>query len=168
MNNQLTVKSLRLYSFLPFLATVLMIAYAYYTQYVDYLDPCPLCLIQRFFIIAIGFLYFLTFIYPPRKIFRAVFTVLITLISIFGVSVSARHVWLQNLPADEVPACGPGLSFMFENFPIGSVIKDLFTGSGECAEITWRFLGLSMPMWTLICFIGFIIYTILWSRLRQE
>lgn len=167
MNNKFTVKSLRLYSFIPFITTVLMIAYAYYEQYVEFLDPCPLCLIQRFIIIAIGSLYLVTFIIPPQNFFRKIVAFVISLVAVFGIFVSGRHVWLQNLPADEVPACGPGLSYMFENFPIGSVLKDLFTGSGECAEISWRFLGLTMPMWTLICFVGFIIYTILWARLKK-
>lgn len=163
----MNVKSLRLYSFLPVIASAMMLGYAYYVQYVDYLDPCPLCLVQRLIILIIGLLFLMTLIYPPQNIWRKTFTVLIVLVSLVGCAVSARHVWLQNLPADEVPACGPGLSYMLENFPIGSVLKDLFTGSGECAEITWRFLGLSMPTWTLITFIGFIIYTIIWARLKK-
>jgi disulfide bond formation protein DsbB len=144
-----------------------MLAYAYYEQYVEYLDPCPLCLVQRLIILIIGLLYLLTFIYPPKNIGRTIFAVLIILVALIGSAVSARHVWLQHLPADEVPACGPGLSFMMDNFPISSVLKDLFTGSGECAEITWRFLGLTMPMWTFICFIGFIFYTLIWAKLRK-
>ncbi|MCF6288424.1 MAG: disulfide bond formation protein B [Proteobacteria bacterium] len=167
MNNLFNVKSLRLYSFLPFIATVLMIAYAYYEQYVNYLNPCPLCLIQRFIIVAIGILYFFTFILPPQKIFRTIMAIVISLVALCGVAVSSRHIWLQNLPADEVPACGPGLSYMFDNFPIGTFLSDLFTGSGECAEISWRFLGLTMPMWTLLCFVGFLIYTILWAKLKK-
>ncbi len=162
------VKSLRLYSFLPVLATVSMLAYAYYVQYVDYLDPCPLCLVQRLVILIIGILFLLTFIYPPQYIFRKVFAVLITLTSIVGVLVSANHVRLQHLPADEVPACGPGLSYMLDTLPLGEVFKNLFTGSGECAEITWRFLGLSMPTWTLITFVGFIIYTLIWTKLKKS
>lgn len=163
----MNVKSLRLYSLLPVIATAMMLGYAYYVQYVDYLDPCPLCLVQRLIIFIIGLLFLMTFIYPPQAIWRKIFGAFIALFSIIGCSVSARHVWLQNLPADEVPACGPGLSYMLDNFPIGSVLKDLFTGSGECAEITWRFFGLSMPTWTLITFIGFIIYTIIWSKLKK-
>lgn len=163
----MNVKSLRLYSILPVIASGLMLGYAYYVQYVEYLDPCPLCLVQRLVILIIGVLFLITFIYPPQAILRKVFTVLIVLVSLTGCAISARHIWLQNLPADEVPACGLGLQYMLENFPIGSVIKDLFSGSGECAEITWRFIGLSMPAWTLITFIGFIIYTILWARLKK-
>ncbi|MCF6318209.1 MAG: disulfide bond formation protein B [Proteobacteria bacterium] len=164
----MNVKSLRLYSFLPVLASVSLLAYAYYVQYVDYLDPCPLCLVQRLVILIIGILYLLTLIYPPQDTSRKIFAGIIVLVSAIGTMVSARHVWLQNLPKDEVPACGPGLSYMFDNFPIGSVLKDLFSGSGECAEISWRFLGLSMPTWTLIAFVGFIIYTLIWVKLKKS
>ena len=162
------VKSLRLYSFLPVLATTLMLAYAYYVQYVDYLDPCPLCLVQRLIILIIGLIFLLTLIAPPQNLFRKIIAGIIIVVTVIGCAVSGRHVWLQNLPADEVPACGPGLSYMLENLPLGSVFNSLFTGSGECAEISWRFLGLSMPTWTLITFIGFIIYTIIWARIKKS
>jgi disulfide bond formation protein DsbB len=161
------VKSLRLYSFLPVFASVAMLGYAYYVQYVDYLDPCPLCLVQRFVILLIGLLYLMTLIYPPQNFARKVFTILIVLVSFSGALVSARHVWLQHLPPDQVPACGPGLGYMLHTLPLGEVFQNLFTGSGECAEITWRFLGLSMPTWTLFTFIGFIIYTLIWSKLKK-
>ena len=164
----MNVKSLRLYSFLPFFATVLMIAYAYYEQYVEYLDPCPLCMVQRLVIALIGVFYFLTFLIPPKSIARFITAFIITIISILGALVSARHVWIQNLPADEVPACGPGLNYMLENFPFSDALQEILHGSGECAEVVWRFLGLTMPMWTFISFIGFIIYTILWAKLRQN
>lgn len=168
MNKLLNVKSLRFYSFLPFLACVLMLAYAYYEQYVNGLDPCPLCLAQRFVIVLIGLLFFLTFIYPPRYLFRKIWAFLISLVSLGGALISARHVYLQHLPADEVPACGPGLEYMLQNLPLGDVFKNLFSGSGECAEITWRFLGLTMPEWTFITFIGFFLYTILWALLKKR
>ena len=164
----MNVKSLRLFSLIPFITTILLLAYAYYEQYVDYLDPCPLCLVQRLVFLIIGLLYFITLIKPPVFIFRKIFAILISIVSIIGCLISARHVWLQNLPADEVPACGPGLSYMLENFPLTSVLQDLFTGSGECAEISWRFLGLTMPMWTFICFLGFLLYTIIWANLKNE
>ncbi len=164
----LNVSSLRFFSFLPFFASVLMLAYAYYEQYVNYLEPCPLCLTQRFVIMLIGFLFFLTFIYPPQKWFRKVMGFLIAIVSLAGAAVSARHVYLQHLPADEVPACGPGLEYMLQNLPLGDVFHNLFSGSGECAEIVWRFLGLTMPEWTFITFIGFFFYTILWTLQKKR
>jgi disulfide bond formation protein DsbB len=71
-----------------------------------------------------------------------------------GASVSGRHVWLQHLPADEVPACGPGIEYMFQYFPLSDTLRALLTGTGECAKVDWTLLGLSMPAWVLLCFLG--------------
>ena len=68
--------------------------------------------------------------------------------------VAGRHVWLQSLPPDQVPACGPSLEYMLDAFPLGKTLKMVFTGSGECAEVDWTFLGLAMPAWSLIFFIA--------------
>jgi len=76
------------------------------------------------------------------------------LVALMGASVSARHVWIQHLPADEVPACGPGLSYMFQYFPLSDTLKAMVTGTGDCAKADWTLLGLSMPTWVLLCFLG--------------
>ncbi|MDG6349099.1 disulfide bond formation protein B, partial [Luteimonas sp. 8-5] len=70
-----------------------------------------------------------------------------------GIGVAGRHVWLQHLPADQVPMCGPGLDFLTEAMPLTSVIRTVLTGSGECANVDWTFLGLSMPEWSLLWFV---------------
>ena len=162
------VKSLRIYSFIPFITTVLLLAYAYYEEYVKYLDPCPLCMVQRLVFAIIGVLFLLTLIKPPQFVYRKIVAVIISFVSLLGVAVSARHIWIQNLPADEVPACGPGLFYMLDTLPFGSVLQEILHGSGECAEGSWRFLGLTMPMWTLVCFVGFVIYTIIWSTMTKK
>ncbi|MEP6634101.1 MAG: disulfide bond formation protein B, partial [Luteimonas sp.] len=69
-----------------------------------------------------------------------------------GLAISARHVWLQHLPPDDVPACGPGLNYMMEAMPFLGVLRKVLTGSGECAKVDWTFLGLSMPEWSSIWF----------------
>jgi len=77
-------------------------------------------------------------------------SLLLVMISSAGVGIAARHVWLQNLPSDKVPGCGPGLDFMMANFPLSEVLEMVFSGSGECAEVSWSFAFLSMPAWALI------------------
>ena len=67
-----------------------------------------------------------------------------------SVGIAARHVWLQNLPPDQVPACGAGLDYMLDTLPLTSVVRQVLTASGECAEVSWRFLGLTMPTWVVI------------------
>ena len=83
-----------------------------------------------------------------------------------GAAVAGWHWHLQNLPPSEVPACGPGLDYMLENFPLTDALQMVFKGSGECAEVVWNFLGLSMPAWVfiwMVCLGGVGI----WNQLRK-
>lgn len=130
-------------------------AYALYVQYYLLLDPCPLCILQRLAVIGIGIAFLLLAAHnPPAGWARRIYLGLLGLATIGGVGVAGRHVWLQNLPPDEVPSCGPGLGYMLDNFPLGDALKMVFTGSGECAKIDWQFLGLSMPAWVLTAVVG--------------
>ena len=135
-----------------------LVAYAYYLQTVQGLEPCPLCIFQRVGFIVTGVVLLLAALHNPRRMGRRVYAVLAILASLAGASVAARHIWLRNLPADQVPACGPGLDFMLEAFPLGKTLRTVFTGSGECAESDgWFLLGLDMPSWALIGFVGLLI-----------
>ncbi len=134
-----------------FLISVLLIVYVLYTQYVLGLEPCPLCILQRVAVIALGISFLLLTLRPPlRKQSKFLTSILLVMISSAGAGIAARHVWLQNLPPDKVPGCGPGLDFMMANFPLSEVFEMVFSGSGECAEISWSFAFLSMPAWALI------------------
>ena len=82
-----------------------------------------------------------------------------------GIAVASRHVWLQNLPSDQVPGCGPGLDFMLSTFPLAEVLEMVLSGSGECANVDWSFLSLSMPSWVIISFFVMLIYAI-WINYR--
>lgn len=134
-----------------FLFCVLLIAYALYTQYVLGLEPCPLCILQRVAVIALGLSFLFMVLRPPQtKQSKFFASLLVMIVSSVGVGIAARHVWLQNLPPDKVPGCGPGLDFMMANFPLSEVFQMVFSGSGECAEISWSFAFLSMPAWVII------------------
>ena len=134
-----------------FLISVFLIIYVLYTQYVLGLEPCPLCILQRVAVIALGLSFLLLAVRPPqRKQSKFLASLLLVMISSAGVGIAARHVWLQNLPPDKVPGCGPGLDFMMANFPLSEALEMVFSGSGECAEISWSFAFLSMPAWALI------------------
>lgn len=126
-----------------------MMAYALYSQHVDGLDPCPLCVFQRIAVIALGVLFLAALVKNAHAWGRYVYAVLFALAASFGVVVAGRHVYLQNLPPEQVPACGPGLEYMLDAFPLAEALKKVFAGSGECADIDWQFLGLSMPAWVL-------------------
>ena len=134
-----------------FLISVLLIAYALYTEHVLGLEPCPLCILQRVAVIALGLSFLLLALKPPqRKQSKFLASLLLMMISSAGVGIAARHVWIQSLPPDKVPGCGPGLDFMMANFPLSEVLEMVFSGSGECAEISWSFAFLSMPAWVII------------------
>ena len=130
-----------------------LLGYALFAQYRMFLDPCPLCIFQRVVFIAMGILFLLGAMHGPASWGQRVYAGLVFFFSMIGVGIAGRHIWLQNLPADQVPACGPGLEYMLEAFPFSKTMSMVFTGSGECANVDWSFLGLSMPSWTLICYV---------------
>src|SRR5690606_2421943 len=129
-------------------------------------EPCPLCIFQRVGVLAAGLLFLVAAIHGARRAGRRVYGVLIVLATAAGAAVSARHVWLQSLPPDQVPACGPGLAYMMDVFSFGETLRMVFTGSGECANVDWSFLGLSMPAWVLICFVALGVFGA-WNNWRR-
>ena len=151
------------------LSCACLLGYALYNQYVDYLDPCPLCILQRVVFVWMGVVALLAVLHNPGRTGQLIYAWLVGLGAAVGALIAGRHVWLQNLPAGEVPECGPGLNYMLENFPLTDVLSTVLYGSGSCAEVKWEFLGLSMPMWTLVWYIGLGLMT-LWivhSRSRD-
>ena len=148
------------------IACAAMMAFALYSQYVWHLDPCPLCILQRMATIALGVVFLLAAVFNPGRIGSRVVAVLGAVVAAAGAAVAGWHVRLQNLPADEVPSCGPGFEYMVENFPLGDAFAMILKGSGECANESWRFLSLTMPTWVLICLSGLLVVAI-WNNLRS-
>jgi len=140
-------------------AALLAIGYFYFQIYMQ-LYPCPLCIFQRFAFIGIALFGLLGAVHNPGRAGQIVYGLLLTLSAGFGIVVAGRHLWLQSLPAELVPACGPGLDYIMENFPFLRALDMIFTGSGSCAEVSWRFLGLTMPWWTLLWYAGFAVLTL--------
>ena len=144
-----------------------LVSFALYNQYIQYLMPCPLCVLQRVAFMWMGVIALLAFVFNPGRLGQLIYTWLLVGGAVFGALIAARHVWLQNLPAELVPECGPGLNYMLENFPLSETLSTVFLGSGSCAEVKWSFLGLSMPEWNLAWFLGLGILT-LWFTLRRS
>ncbi|MFV1972169.1 MAG: disulfide bond formation protein B [Thiohalobacterales bacterium] len=149
--------SRRLLNTVAFLLCAGLLAYAYYLQFHDDLDPCPLCIFQRVAFLVTGLLFLAAAIQAPGLAGSRIYAVLISLAGLAGAGIAGRHVWLQHLPPGQVPECGPGLDYMLEVFPLADTLKMVFTGSGECADVSWIFLGLSMPAWALLNFLGLIV-----------
>ncbi len=133
-----------------FLVCFLLIATAMYFQHVAGLEPCPLCIFQRIAFITLGVIFLVAGLHDPRGLMRRVYAVLAMSAGVTGSAIAGRHVWLQNIPEDQVPECGPGLEFMLEAMPFQTMIRHVLKGSGECAEVVWTLFGLSMPSWSLI------------------
>ncbi|MEM8843801.1 MAG: disulfide bond formation protein B [Pseudomonadota bacterium] len=133
----------------------------YYLEGVLYLEPCPLCMVDRGILVVIGAVCLIAIAHNPKGLMLWVYSAIASLFSLIGIGVAARHIWLQGLPPDLVPECGPDLSYMLDVFPLSDVIKKIFTGSGQCAEVSWTFLGLTIPQQTLILFIALLIMVVI-------
>lgn len=145
-----------------------LLGFGLYLQHVDGQEPCPLCIFQRVAFIALGAVFLLAAIHGPGRTGAVVYAVLGGLCAATGAGLAARHVWLQSLPADQVPACGPGLAYMMEQFPLMRMLQSVLSGSGECAEADWRFLGLTIAGWSLLWFVllGVFVVWLAWHRRR--
>jgi len=143
-----------------------LMGFALYAQHILLLDPCPLCVFQRVAVISLGLVFLVAALHNPGGGGRIVYAGLLGLIALGGAGVATRHTWLQHLPPDKVPSCGPGLDYMLETLPFTDVLRNVFSGSGECAKIVWQFLGLSMPGWVLVWMV-LLGGTAVWNNLRR-
>jgi protein dithiol:quinone oxidoreductase len=135
-----------------FLVCAGLIALALYLQYFEKLEPCPLCMIQRLFFIALGVIFLLAFLHGPKGFGIRVYGVLATLLALGGAGFAARHVWLQRHPPD-IQSCGADLFFQLQRSPFFAVIERALHATGDCAKVDWTLLGLSIAEWSLIWFV---------------
>ena len=133
-----------------------MMAVALYMEHMMHLEPCPLCIFQRVAVIAVGIIALVAAVHNPADLGIRVYGGLVILAAAIGSTLSGRQLYLQSLPEDEVPACGPGLDYLMDVFPLTDVLSMVFQGDGTCAEVVWTLFGISIPGWTLIGFIGLI------------
>jgi len=152
-SNTQTIPSVRNTNLIIFIGCVLLILMGVYMEHVMRLIPCPLCITQRAFIVLTGLFALIAFIHNPSVKGRRVYAMLGIASALGGAYFAQHHIGLQNLPADQVPACGPGLAYMFEVFPFMDAFTMLLQGDGSCA-VPHPFLGWTIPGWTLIAFIG--------------
>ncbi len=144
----------RVWFLLGFISCFLMLATGAYFQFIEELEPCPLCISQRIAILITGLVFLIAAIHNPKASGLKAYSIIAFITALFGAGISTRHVWIQNLPPEEVPECGPGLEYVFENFPLLDTLKLMLNGTGECADILWTFLGISIPGWTLVAFLA--------------
>lgn len=152
---------------LVFLAGIMGVAGSFFAQYILHLNPCPMCIFQRVATMGVA-IFSLPFLW--HKIFHNLWRILISfwiaIPAIFGLTVAIQQIRLQSLPVDEVPACGPGLSFLVDTLPLTEVVRIVFSGTGECATVE-RILGIPMPWWSVALF-SFVLLVLLFSLLTKK
>jgi disulfide bond formation protein DsbB len=131
-----------------------LIGYALYVQYVQGLEPCPLCILQRVAVMVAGGLFLLALLHDPADRGARIYGLLIDLAALAGIAIAARHMWIIAQPPGAVAECGASLDYMLDVLPWHEVLGKVLTGSGECAKIDWQFAGLNMPTWVLIALVG--------------
>jgi disulfide bond formation protein DsbB len=153
---------------LGFLVCAGLIGFALYLQYYEYQDPCPLCLLQRIVYMVLMAVFLVAALHGPGRVGAMIYGGLSFLTAAVGAAVATRHVWLQNLPPDRVPECGPSLEFMLRKYPLFQAFEKVFGGTGQCSEVGWKFLGLSIAGWSLVWFVLFAIYALYLARLARD
>jgi disulfide bond formation protein DsbB len=131
---------------------LLIVIAVFYFQNQLGLEPCYLCMTQRVFVMAVGLIFLLATLHNPAGKGRSIYSVLTITTSLGGAFFSVKQLWLQSLPEDQIPACGPPVEYLFDAFSASEAISMLLRGDGNCAEIQWQLLGLSMPAWVLVSF----------------
>lgn len=161
--------SFRQLAALGFLGTCAAMGFALYLEHFRHLMPCAMCIFQRVAMMAAGVAFLAGAIHGPKGLAgRRVYSYLAALASLAGIGIAARHVWLQSLPPDQVPACGPTLDYMMQILPWKEVVETVLKGEGECAKINAEFLMISLPAWTLLTFIGFVAYALAMPALARK
>jgi disulfide bond formation protein DsbB len=132
-----------------------------------HLEPCPLCIFQRIAVFILGLIFLSAALHDPAAFGRRAYAVLVAVAALLTIGVAARHLYIQSLPPGAVPACGASLDYMLKIFSVSDVLVKVLTGSGECARVTWEFLGLAMPAWVLIAAAALGAWG-LWINLRRR
>ncbi|WP_166262229.1 disulfide bond formation protein B [Marinobacter salicampi] len=144
--------SRRLVFFLVFAVCAGLLAVAFYMEYVMGLEPCPLCWLQRIAFIAVGAVSLLAALHNPPGWGGRVYGLLLAVFAGAGLGIAGRQLWLQSLPADQVPACGPSVDYLLEVLPLFEVVATALRGTGDCAKVLWQFMGLSIAGWSAVFF----------------
>jgi len=140
-------------------ASGLLMAIFYFQKHLG-LEPCPMCIFQRVAMLAAGIVFLLAAVHDPKGGGRWGYATLVVLASGIGAFIAGRHTWLQGLPEDQRPACGPTLNYLMDMLPLREVVETVLRGDGNCAKIDWTLLGYSIPAWTFLVFVALILWAL--------
>ena len=150
-----------------FLGCAGLIGFALYLQHSLGLEPCPMCILQRYAFIAVGVIALAAAIQNPALPGRRIYSALLCIMAATGGGVAIRHVYLEHYPP-KIFDCGADVGFMLESFPLTQVLPMIFRGTGDCTKVPWRFLGLSIAEWSLICFALLIVAAIVAAVVKRR
>jgi disulfide bond formation protein DsbB len=151
---------------LAVMAVVAMLFAQVYLERILGLPPCPLCMTQRVFVVLWGVIALIAALHNPARMGRRIYATLCALAALAGAAIAVRHVWIQHLPPDQAPACGPSLQYMLDTLPFSETLSLVLMGDGNCAAIQWTFLGLSIPEQTLVM-AAVVLAICLWQVFRK-
>ncbi|HRP23113.1 disulfide bond formation protein B [Thauera sp.] len=143
-----------------------LLGFGLYLQHFQGLEPCPMCIMQRYAFLLVAMLALVAAGHGPGRTGSRVYAALIGLLALTGGGIAARQTWIQLFPP-AIPECGPGLEFMLDSFPLGQALPMIFRGAGDCSIVDWTFLGLSIANWSLVSFSATVAFA-LWMLLRRE
>lgn len=150
-----------------FLACAGLIGFALYLQHSLGLEPCPMCILQRYAFILVGVIGLAAAIHNPALWGRRIYGGLLVIMAATGGGVAIRHVYLEHNPP-KIFDCGADVGFMLESFPLTEALPMIFRGTGDCTKVPWRFLGLSIAEWSLICFATLIVAAIVAAVIKRR
>ena len=150
-----------------FLVCAGLIGFALYLQHSLGLEPCPMCILQRYAFIVVGVIALVAAIHDPALPGRRNYSGLLAVMAATGAGVAIRHVYLEHNPP-KIFDCGADFGFMLESFPLTEALPMIFRGTGDCTKVLWRFLGLSIAEWSLICFICLIVAAVIAAMIKPR
>ena len=150
-----------------FLACAGLIGFALYLQHALGLEPCPMCILQRYAFIVVGVIALAAAIDNPALLGRRIYSGLLVVMAATGGGIAIRHVYLEHYPP-KIFDCGADVGFMLESFPLTQALPMIFRGTGDCTKVVWRFLGLSIAEWSLICFAALIVAAIVAAAIKTR
>lgn len=150
-----------------FLACAGLIGFALYLQHALGLEPCPMCILQRYAFIVVGVIALAAAIHNPALLGRRIYGGLLVVMAATGGGIAIRHVYLEHYPP-KIFDCGADVGFMLESFPLTQALPMIFRGTGDCTKVAWKFLGLSIAEWSLICFAALIVAAIVATAIKTR
>lgn len=159
----MTLATARSLFLIGFLACLALMGTALYLQHVVGLEPCPLCIVQRVCVMVFGIAMLIGALHNPKGNARKLYAVIGALSAATGIYTAGRQVWLQSLPPDQLPASCMSMSmdYIMDYLPFVDMLKVMFTGTADCAEVTWTLLGMSLPEWSLLAFCALLVLSFL-------